>query len=186
MNIGTKTRWPWALAAALVSLIAVFVFGRNPCYFEGDEYLVAGLVLAWFLAFTFLGKWARVNLCVIAFVALYFFPRGEFTPSAEAAAVSTLLREATALRSYSENHPEEGYPATPPPFRPRCRARNVYEFRYSRESSERSPVADRFTLIAVPTIDRGLRSFAATEDGALHVADSELHRPASRVDKELK
>ena len=145
-----------------------------------------GTVLGWFLAFVFLGKLTRIVLLVMAFVGPFYFPRAEFTPSAEAAAVSTLWKTANALDDYRQEHPVEGYPATLPKIQPKCWARNVYEFRYSREISVGSRTVGRFALVAIPIVDRGLRSFALTEDGILHVADPNLHRPANRTDKALQ
>ena len=55
----------------------------------------------------------------------------------------------------------EGYPSTIPPPVPNCRARGLYEFRYTAEKSSASVTADRFTLVAVPIpqqIPRSLRT----------------------------
>ena len=167
-------------------LMAAAVFMTNYCYFEESKFLVVGIASGWFLAFVFLGKRTRFVLFFVALWALYFYPHTEFVPSAEAAAISTLRREAIALQEYCRNHPLEGYPPAPPAFQPKCRARKVYEFQYSREKSGSAPTADRFILVAVPTGESGLRSFALTEDDRLHATEPNLHRPANRMDKTLE
>jgi len=80
-----------------------------------------------------------------------------------------MQRAAVLLQNYKQNHPAEGYPETIPAIVPSCRARGSYEFTYTRERSSTSAIADRFTLVAVPTArSYWLRSFALTEDDRLY------------------
>lgn len=178
--------WPWALSGAIVILISAAVLMTNRCLFEEHRFLVAGIALGWFLCFIFFGKMIRSALLVVAIGAWLWYPRAEFTPSAEAGAMSTLRETAAALQNYTRNHRSEGYPAAIPTVTSGCRVRNVYEFRYSREKSPTS-VADHFVLVAIPIRDsRGLRSFALTEDGHLYATEPNPQRPANRGDQRLQ
>jgi hypothetical protein len=184
-----RTRWPWALVGATVLLVVVAVLLTDRCYVAEHRFLVLGAGLGWFFAFVLSPKPIRVVLLLAALGVCVFYQRSEFTPSAEAGAISTLRKAAASLVNFRQSHPAESYPPNLPIVEPNCRARNVYEFRYSREWSSSSAVADRFMLVAVPVSDsmpRGLRSFALTEDGHLYATNPNPERPANRTDQLLQ
>jgi len=92
-----RTRWPWALFGALVLLVVVAVLLTDRCYVEEHRFLVLGAALGWFLAFVLSPKAIRVVLLLAALGVCLFYQRSEFTPSAEAGAISTLRRAAKSL-----------------------------------------------------------------------------------------
>jgi hypothetical protein len=118
--------------------------------------------LSWLLVFVFAQKAVRIAAFGLALLVCLLYQHAEFTAPTEAGAVMTLRHAAVFLRDYKQIHPAEGYPSTIPPLVPNCRARGLYEFRYTAEKSSASVTADRFTLVAVPIpqqIPRSLRSF---------------------------
>lgn len=185
-----KAHWPWILVGVIVLSITAAVLLTDRCYAEEHRVLIVGSALGWFLAFVLSRKVIRVVLLIAAVgFCLLYQHSVEFTPSAEFGAVSTLRRTAASVQAYKQNHLTEGYPTTIPTVEANCRARNAYEFRYSRESSFSKAVADRFILVAVAVSDaksRGLRSFALTEDGHLYATGANPDRPANRTDHALE
>jgi hypothetical protein len=184
-----KTRWPWALVGLFVLLVVVVVLLTDRCYVNEHKFLVLGAGLGWLLVFVLSGKVGRIVLILPALGLCLFYRHSEFTPSAEAGAISTLRGIAATLVNFKQKHLAEGYPPNMPIFEPNCRAKNVYEFRYNRESSFSFTVADRFILVAVPVsspLPRGLRSFALTEDGHLYATNPNSERPANRTDQAIE
>ena len=148
--MGVKTRWLWALLGGVVFAGTVAVLFSDRCYVEEHRVLVLGACLLWLIAFVLSTKVIRAVVVVTALGFCLFYQKSEFTPSTEAGAVSTLRTSAASVISFKQSHPSEGYPPSIATPKPTCRARNVYEFRYSRERSSTSPVADRFVLVAMP------------------------------------
>jgi hypothetical protein len=184
-----KTRWPWALVGAIVLVMVAGVLLTDRCYAEEHRFLVFGFGLSWFLAFMFFGKVVRISLLAAALGVCLLYQHSEFTPPAEWGAISTLRSVGKVLESFKQTHPSEGYPVNLPVFQTNCRARSVYEFRYSREALLTPGIAERFILVAVPTtpsVSRGLRSFALTEDGHIHSTSPNSRRPANRTDQVLE
>jgi len=184
-----KSRWLWALIGGVVVACTLAVLFTDRCYVEQHRFLVLGLCAIWFVAFVLSTKVIRSILLVIALGCCLFYKSSEFTPSAEAGAVSTLRTVAASVVNFKRSHPSEGYPPSIPPAENNCRSRNVYEFQYSPERSPTSVVADRFMLVATPVglaKSRGLRSFALTEDGHLYATNPNLERPANRTDQMIQ
>jgi hypothetical protein len=184
-----KTRWTWALVGAIVLLIVAAALQTDRCYVEEHRIFIIGTALGWFLAFVLSGKVIRVGLLAVALGVCSLHFHSEFTPSAEFSAIVTLRKTAVSVKNYKQSHLTDGYPATIPRVEPNCRARGLYDFRYIRERSSSSAVADRFMLVAVPVLDlmpRGLRSFALTEDGHLYATNPDQGRPANRTDRVLE
>jgi len=149
------------------------------------------IVLGWLVGFVLASNTIRIGLLAVAIAGTFFYgtvlhPPPEPTPSAEVGSILTMRRAAVFLQDYKQNHPAEGYPETIPAMVPNCRARGSYEFTYTREKSSTSAIANRFTLVAVPTArSYWLRSFALTEDGHLYATKENAGRPANRHDELL-
>ena len=180
-----KSRWSWALLGGVILAGTIAVLFTDRCYVEQHRFFVLGLCALWFVAFVLSARVIRSVLIVTALGFCLFYQKSEFTPSAEAGAVSTLRTVAASVINFKQSHPSEGYPPNIPTPEPNCRSRNVYEFRYGPERSPTSAVADRFMLVAMPvgvSRSRGLRSFALTEDGHLYATNPNPDRPANRTD----
>jgi hypothetical protein len=187
--MGVKTRWPWVLLGGVVLAVTVAILFTDRCYVEEHRVLGLSVGFLWFVAFVLSKKVIRAVLVVVALGFCLFYQKSEFTPSAEAGAVATLRTVAASVIPLKQSHPSEGYPPSIPTPEPNCRSRNVYEFRYSREQSSTSVVADRFMLVAMPVgvaKSRGLRSFALTEDGHLYATNPNPERPANRTDQMIQ
>jgi hypothetical protein len=178
-----RSRWPWAFGGAIVLVVAGAVLLTDRCYAEEHLAIILAIGFGGFLVFVFAQKTLRFAALGIALFVCVHYQRSEFTAPTEAGAVSTLRRAAASLRVHKQNHPAEGYPAAIPALAPSCRARGLYELTYTPEKSPASPMADRFTLVAVPTAQetpRSLRSFAIAEDGHLYAANPYEGHPANR------
>jgi hypothetical protein len=159
------------------------------CYAEEHLAIILVMGLSWLLVFVFAQKTVRIAALGLALLVCLYYQHAEFTAPTEAGAVLTLRHAAVFLRDYKQIHPAEGYPSTIPPPVPNCRARGLYEFRYTAEKSSASVTADRFTLVAVPIpqqIPRSLRSFAITEDGHLYASNPDEGHPANGGDHVLE
>jgi len=173
---------------AIVLVIVGAVLLTDRCYAEEHLAIILAIGFGWFLVFVLAQKTIRFAALGIALLVCLHYQRSEFTAPTEAGAVSTLRRAAASLMNHKQNHPAEGYPAAIPALVPSCRARGLYEFTYTPEKFSASPMADRFTLVAVPIpqkIPRSRHSFAITEDGHLYAANPDEGHPANRGDHML-
>jgi len=152
------------------------------------------IVLGWLVGFVLASNTIRIGLLAVAIAGTFFYgtvlhpPPGRIAP-VEVDSILTVRRAAVFLQNYKQSHPTEGYPETIPTIVPKCRVRGLYEFAYTRERSSTSAIADRYTLVAVPTSRpgwEGLRSFALTEDGHLYATKGNEGRPANRGDQVLE
>jgi hypothetical protein len=184
-----QPRRRWLLIGIAVLLVVVTVLLTDRCYVEQHRFVVLGAGLGWLLALMLSTKVIRIVLLVAALAVPFFYRHSEFTPSAEAGAISTLREAAATVNDFRRSHPAEGYPPHSPPIVPNCRARNVYEFRYNRAWSSSSTPSDRFVLVAVPlgsSKTRGLRSFAIAEDGHIYATSPNSGRAANRTDEPIQ
>lgn len=183
-----RSRWPWAITGAIVLAVVGVVLLTDRCYAEEHLAIILAIALGWILVFVLARKIVRIAALGLALLVCLLYQHAEFTAPTEAGAILTLRHTAAFLRDYKQIHSAEGYPSTIPPPVPNCRARGLYEFRYTAEKSSASVTADRFTLVAVPIpqqIRRSLRSFAITEEGHLYASNPDEGRPANRGDRVL-
>jgi len=173
-------------------MIFAAVLSTDRCYVEQHLTVILVVVCAWLVGFLLASGGTRLALLAIALAGAFFYgtvvhPPPHVIPAAEVGSILTMRHAAISVQGYKQHHLAEGYPEKVPAIVPNCRARGYYEFTYTRERSAASAIADRFTLVAVPLSrpDRGLRSFALTEDGHLYATKEHAGRPANRNDEML-
>jgi len=136
----------------------------------------------------FISNHWRVILGACSLIGTLLFPNVIRVPAApaEASVISTLGQLAQSVETYRKEHPNQGYPATPPSFSSgNYSVERYFEFRYLTSRSKPDGPTDGFLIQVLPVWRQCgfVRSFTAVNGGQIYFTLEE--RPATTTDKPL-
>jgi len=184
-------QWLWAIlwGTLFTALFFVVLLGSGNCfslYRILYRITIGAAVWIWFYLFFLLSHRTRVILATASLLFLFLVKPVNFLPAslAERGALDELRSLQATVETHRKNNPQQGYPLALPKM-PAQETGALYKIEYQAHSSQPEGPADRFLLQLTPRqCDCGLvRSFAAAEDGKIHVSISQsVPFPASKAD----
>jgi len=183
----------WSTVLTTVIILAIAAYDR--CFLIVNAaswvWIIATLIWIWLSLFLIFGKRGRLilmgcSVLLLLGLAVSSDPfQGTYVAAGEASVVAHLLGLVQSIESYRKEYPLEGYPPNLPKIsssKDMWKAERMYKINYTTSRSNPSGPTGGFLIQATPVWrECGYgRSFAATDDGQIHVTIE--MRPATKTD----